>query len=160
MHYKQGLDNKQQILLSKALDEYIPQNSICRVIHAYTKDLNMNDLGYKYAKPNQTGNRPYNPKMMLNLYSYGYLHRVRSSRHLQAETTKNLEVMWLLNELTPDDKTIANFRADNTEALKQTFRAFTLMINGLDLYGKQIIASMAQNSAPTTSAKTTATPPP
>jgi transposase len=141
MRYKQGLDNKQQILLPKALDEYIPQTSICRVIHAYTKDLNMSSLGYKYAQPNQTGNRPYDPKMILNLYIYGYLHRIRSSRRLQAETTKNLEIMWLLNELKPDDKTIANFRADNAEALKQTFRAFTLMINGLDLYGKELIAT-------------------
>jgi len=101
----------------------------------------MNQLGYKYAKPNTTGNKPYDPKMMLNLYIYGYLHKIRSSRRLQAETTKNLEVMWLTDEQTPDDKTIANFRSDNATALKQTFRAFTLMINDLDLYSKELVAT-------------------
>jgi transposase len=101
----------------------------------------MVELGYKYAKPNQTGNRPYDPKMILSLYLYGYLHRIRSSRRLQAETTRNLEVMWLLNELTPDDKTIANFRADNANALKQTFRDFNFMLNGLDLYSKELTAT-------------------
>jgi len=101
----------------------------------------MVELGYKYAKPNQTGNRPYDPKMILSLYLYGYLHRIRSSRRLQAETTKNIEIMWLLNELKPDDKTIANFRSDNTEALKQTFRDFNLMLNGIDLYSKELTAT-------------------
>jgi len=101
----------------------------------------MNQLGYKYAQPNTTGNKPYNPKMMLNLYIYGYLHRIRSSRRLQAETAKNLEVMWLTDEQTPDDKTIANFRSDNATALKQTFRAFTLMINNFDLYSKELVAT-------------------
>jgi len=101
----------------------------------------MQKLDYKYAQPNQTGNKPYNPKMMLNLYLYGYLHRIRSSRRLQAETTKNLEIMWLTNEQTPDDKTIANFRSDNTAALKQTFRAFTLMLNNANLYGKETQAT-------------------
>ena len=141
MRYKQGFNKQQTTLMPKCLDEYIPQDHICRVIHAFTNNLNMHELGFKYAKPNQTGNKPYDPKMMLNLYIYGYTHKIRSSRLLQSETTKNLEVMWLLNELTPDDKTIANFRSDNATALKQTFKAFTIIINGLDLYSKELIAT-------------------
>jgi len=141
MRYKEGFNKQQTTLMPKCLDEYIPQDHICRVIHAFTQNLDMNKLDYKYAQPNQTGNKPYDPKMMLKLYLYGYLHRIRSSRRLQAETTKNLEVMWLLNELTPDDKTIANFRSDNATALKQTFRIFTLMINGFDLYSKELVAT-------------------
>jgi len=101
----------------------------------------MNQLGFKHATPNPTGNKPYDPKMLLNLHIYGYLHRVRSSRRLQAETTKNIEVMWLLDELQPDDKTIANFRSDNAKALKQTFRAFTLLLSNWDLYSKQTNAT-------------------
>ena len=141
MRYKTGFDKKQTALIPKSLDQHIPQNHICRVIHAYTQNLNMTQLGYKYAKPNQTGNKPYDPKILLNLYIYGYLHRVRSSRRLQAETTKNIEAMWLLNQLQPDDKTIANFRTNNTEALKQTFRTFTLMLNQIGLYSKETIAT-------------------
>lgn len=141
MRYKEGFNKQQTTLMPKCLDEYIPQDHMCRVIHAFTQNLDMNKLGYKYAQTNTTGNKPYNPKMMLNLYIYGYLHRIRSSRRLQAETTKNLEVMWLTDELTPDDKTIANFRSDNAIALKQTFRTFTLILNGLDLYSKELVAT-------------------
>jgi len=141
MRYKEGFDKQQTELIPKSLDQYMPQNHICRIIHAFTQTLNLQKLGYKYAKPNQTGNRPYNPRIMLNLYLYGYLHRIRSSRRLQAETTKNLEIMWLTNQQTPDDKTIANFRSDNAVALKQTFRAFTLMLNNADLYGKETQAT-------------------
>ncbi|MCL2173315.1 MAG: transposase [Candidatus Bathyarchaeota archaeon] len=140
MRYKEGFNKQQTILIQKYLDEYIPQDHICRAIQAFTNNLNMQKLGYKYAQPNQTGNKLYNPKMMLNLYIYGYLHRIRSSRRLQAETTKNLEAMWLTDELTPDDKTIANFRSDNAVALKQTFKAFTLILTNY-LYSKELVAT-------------------
>jgi transposase len=141
MRYKEGFNKQQTKLMPKNPDQCIPQNHICRVIHAFTQTLDMQKLGYKYATPNQTGNKPYNPQTMLNLYLYGYLHRIRSSRRLQAETTKNIEIMWLLNEHTPDDKTIANFRSDNAKALKQTFHTFTLMLNNAGLYGKETQAT-------------------
>jgi transposase len=73
MRYKKGFNKQQTTLISKCLDEYMPQDHICRIIHAFTQNLDMNKLGYKYAKPNQTGNKPYDPKMMLNIYIYGYL---------------------------------------------------------------------------------------
>ena len=93
MRYKQGINKQQTELIPKSLDQYIPQNHICRIINTFTQTLNMQKLGYKYATTNQTGNRPYDPRTMLNLYLYGYLHQIRSSRQLQAKTTHNIKVM-------------------------------------------------------------------
>jgi len=92
-------------------------------------------------KSKSTGCRPYDPRMMLNLYIYGYLHRVRSSRRLEDETKRNVEVMWLMQDLRPDDKTICNFRTDNAKALKKTFREFSIMCRELGLYGKEVEAT-------------------
>jgi transposase len=97
-------------------------------------------LGYKYAECKDTGSPPYDPRMMLDLYLYGYLHHVRSSRRLQAETRRNVEVMWLMDGLQPDDKTICNFRKDNAKALRETFRVFTKLCHRLGLYGGKLAA--------------------
>ena len=141
MGYKVGTDKKQISLLPVCLDDYISEDHICRVIDAFTGRLDLCASGYKYAEWKDKGCRPYDPQMMLNLYIYGYLHRVRSSRRLEAETTRNVEVMWLMNELKPDDKTICNFRKDNAKALKKTFREFVVMCRELDLYGGEVEAT-------------------
>jgi transposase len=141
MGYKVGVDKKQLSLLPASLDDYIPENHICRVIDAYTRKIDMVSLGYKHAECKKEGSPPYDPRMMLNLYIYGYLHRVRSTRRLEAETTRNIEVMWLVNELKPDDRTICNFRKDNTHALKQTFREFVRICRELRLYGGELTAT-------------------
>ena len=151
MSYKRGVDKRQLTLLPTSLDEYVPEEHICRVINAFTKQLNIETLGYKYSECKATGCRPYDPRMMLNLYIYGYLHRVRSSRRLRDETERNVEVMWLMDGLRPDDKTISNFRKDNTGALRETYREFVKMCRRLDLYGGEIEATdsmkvKAQNS--------------
>jgi transposase len=140
MGYKVGTDRKQLALLPASLDDYIPEDHICRVINAFTGQLDMAALGFKYAECKVKGTPPYDPRMMLNLYIYGYLHRVRSSRRLEAETTRNVEVMWLLEELRPDDRTVCNFRKDNNTALRQTFRAFVQMCRELGLYGGEVAA--------------------
>jgi transposase len=140
MSHKRGIDKKQQLLLPKSLDEYIPADHICRVIQAFTGQLDMKALGYKYAESKETGSRPYDPRMMLDLYLYGYLHRVRSSRRLHSETIRNVEVMWLMDGLSPDDKTISNFRKDNCESLVKTFAEFGKMGRELGLYGGTLIA--------------------
>jgi transposase len=95
-------------------------------------------LGFKYAETKDNGRPPYDPKMLLDLYLYGYMNRIRSSRRLEAETRRNIEVMWLLEKLTPDDKTICNFRKDNSAALKKVFREFSLWCSREGLYGKAI----------------------
>jgi transposase len=141
MGYKIGTDRKQLSLLPASLDEYVPEDHICRVITAFTGQLDMAGLGFKYAECKSTGCRPYDPQMMLDLYLYGYLHRVRSSRRLRDETRRNVEVMWLLEGLCPDDKTICNFRKDNTKALREIFRVFTQMCRKFGLYGEELEAT-------------------
>ena len=138
MGYKAGRDKKQLLLLPPSLDDYVPENHICRVISAFTGQLDMAALGYKYAECKHTGSPPYDPRMMLNLYVYGYLHRVRSSRGLRDEAVRNVEVMWLMDGLRPDDKSICNFRAENSKALRGTFRAFTEMCRQMRLYGGEL----------------------
>ena len=140
MGYKTGVDKKQQALLPISLDEYVPEEHICRIITAFTEQLDIAALGYKYAECKRTGSSPYDPRMMLNLYIYGYLHRVRSSRRLRDEARRNVEVMWLMDGLTPDDKTICNFRKDNSKALRGTFLEFVRMCRKIGLYGEEVVA--------------------
>lgn len=140
MGYKIGIDKKQISFTPICLDDIVGENHICRVISAFTERLDMEKLEYKYAKCKETGCPPYDPRMMLNLYIYGYLNRINSSRKLRDEARRNIEVMWLMDGLTPDDKTICNFRKDNTKALKLTFRGFSEMCRELGLYGGKIVA--------------------
>jgi transposase len=140
MRYKEGEAMGQQFFEPMSLDDFLPPEHICRVIEAFTRQLDVAGLGYKYAECKKTGTPPYNPRMMLNLYIYGYLNKVRSSRRLEKETIRNVEVMWLMHCLRPDDKTIANFRKDNAKALRGTFREFSLMCRELELYGKEVVA--------------------
>lgn len=139
MPYVQGQDRNQQMLMPMCLDDYIEQDSICRIIDAYVRSLDMTALGFKYAEPKETGRPPYNPSHMLMLYLYGYLNRIRSSRRLEAETKRNVEVMWLMEKVMPDDKTICNFRKDNAAALKKVFREFSLWCNRQELYGCKLV---------------------
>jgi transposase len=141
MGYKVGEDRKQPLLLPASLEDYVPKDHICRVIYAFTEQLDMTALGYKYAECKRTGCRPYDPRMMLNLYIYGYLHRVRSSRRLRDEARRNVETMWLMEGLQPDDKTISNFRKDNAEALGRTFREFMKIFRETGLYGGGLVAT-------------------
>lgn len=141
MSYKVGKDKDQLSFMPASLDEYVPEDHMCRVICAFTGRLDMRALGYKYAESKGVGCRPFDPRMMLNLYIYGYLNRIRSSRRLEAETRRNVEVMWLMDGLTPDDKTICNFRKDNAKALRETFREFSRMCRELGLYGGEVAAT-------------------
>ena len=137
MGYKIGIDRKQLTLLPVSLEEYIPADHICRVIVAFVEQVDICGLKFKYSESKKKGSRPYDPRMMLSLYLYGYLHRIRSSRRLRDEARRNVEVMWLLGGLMPDDKTICNFRTDNTNALRQTFREFVRLSRNLGLYGEE-----------------------
>ena len=114
---------------------------MCRVIDAFTALLDLFLLGFKYAVPKDKGCKPFDPRMMLNLYIYGYLNRVRSSRRLEAETIRNVEVMWLLGDLKPDARTICDFRKNNAGAMKKTFRSFNKMCLSLDLFGCELTAT-------------------
>ena len=97
-------------------------------------------MGFNRTLPKATGRPGYNPGDLLKLYIYGYLNRVRSSRRLEAETHRNLEVIWLMRQLQPDFKTIANFRRENKTAFRQVFREFVVLCRSLDLFGHDLIA--------------------
>ncbi len=140
MRYIRGESRDQLTMMAMCLDDYISDNNICRIIAAYVNSLNMENLGFKYAQTKETGRPPHDPANMLMLYMYGYLNRIRSSRCLETETKRNIEVMWLMEKVTPNSKTICNFRKDNATALKLVFREFSLWCNRQGLYGRELIA--------------------
>jgi len=111
-----------------------------RFIDAFVDSLNLEKLSFTHAIPNDTGRPPYNPADLLKLYSYGYLNQTRSSRKLERECHRNVEVMWLMKKLTPDFKTIADFRKDNVDRIKAVFKEFVYLCRSLNLYGAQLVA--------------------
>ncbi len=125
MGYIKGEERTQSILFPETIDDYIGEDNSVRVIEEYVEQLDMRQLDFKKASCCSTGRPPYNLKDLLKLYLYGYLNRVRSSRRLEHEATRNIEVIWLLKKLKPDFKTIADFRKDNKKALKMVFREFS-----------------------------------
>jgi transposase len=140
MGYISGMNRDQILLFPESVEEYIEENNPVRFIDAYIDTLNLAALGFTHAVPKETGRPPYTPADMLKLYIYGYLNKIRSSRKLEQETHRNVELMWLLRKLTPDFKTIADFRKDNARALKEVCREFTLLCKQLDLFGRELIA--------------------
>lgn len=111
-----------------------------RFINAFVDDLDLGEAEFHRSQPKATGRPGYHPGDMMKLYLYGYLNRVRSSRRLEAETTRNLQPIWLLRGLRPDFKTIADFRRDNRSAFKAVFRAFVVLCRKLDLFGYELLA--------------------
>ena len=140
MRHLQGLDRGQTSLLPPAIDDYVDEENPVRFLDAFVDSLDLKALGFERVEPKETGRPSYHPADLLKLYLYGYLNRVRSSRRLEAETHRNLEVIWLLRGLRPDHKTIANFRKDNVKAFKAVFRQFVVLCRTLDLFGKELIA--------------------
>ena len=138
MGYISGLDRNQAEIFT--LDQYVGDDNMCRVIDAFVNSLNLSELGFKYSVPKDTGRPPYDPADIMKLYLYGNLYRIRSSRRLETETKRNVEVMWLMNGLTPDDKTISNFRKDNRKALREVFKMFNKLCIKLGLFGKETVA--------------------
>ena len=117
MGHIQGQSRHQSALFPPSLNELIPVDHPVRVIDAFAESLDLSALAFTKAAPTTTGRPPYHPGDLLKLYLYGYLNQVRSSRRLEREATRNIEVLWLLNRLSPDFKTIANFRQDNPQAI-------------------------------------------
>ncbi|HEX6746469.1 MAG TPA: IS1182 family transposase [Longimicrobium sp.] len=125
-------------LLPERLDDYVAEENEVRVIDAFVEGLDPVKLEIKRAMPARLGAPGYHPRDLLKLYVYGYLNRIRSSRRLERECHRNVEVMWLLRRLSPDHKTIAEFRRENVGALKQVWREFTLLCGELDLFGREL----------------------
>jgi transposase len=139
MGYINGMNRDQVLLFPEILDDYIADNNPVRFIDVYVDSLDLEALGFKYALSKETGRPSYNPADMLKLYIYGYLNKIRSSRRLEQETHRNVELMWLLGKLTPDFKTIADFRKDNAQGLKRVCREFSVLCKKLDLFGRELI---------------------
>lgn len=135
-----GTRRSDVLLFPEALDDYITADNPVRFIDAFVDSLDLVALGFTHATPAETGRPSYAPADLLRLYIYGYLNRVRSSRLLERETHRNVEVMWLMGKLTPDFKTIADFRKDNLTAIKSVCREFTLLCKKLELFGGELIA--------------------
>ena len=140
MDYIRGANRNQVILFPESVEDYITADNPVRFIDAFVSNLDLAALGFLHAQPGETGRPAYDPGDLLRLYLYGYLNRVRSSRMLERETKVNLEVMWLLGKLSPDFKTVADFRRDNLAAIKGVCREFTLLCRKLKLFGGELVA--------------------
>jgi transposase len=140
MSHITGHARSQTLLLPEAVDDYVGAENPVRFIDAFVDGLDLAAAGFAGVTPKSTGRPGYAPADLLKLYVYGYLNRVRSSRRLEAETHRNIEVIWLLRHLKPDFKTIADFRSDNRNAFRQVFRQFVLLCRELDLFGRELLA--------------------
>ena len=135
-----GFGRDQLLLLPEAVDDYVEADNPVRFIEAFVDGLDLAGAGFARVEAKATGRPGYAPADLLKLYIYGYLNRVRSSRRLEREAQRNIEVIWLVRGLKPDFKTIADFRRDNRGAFKSVFRQFVLLCRRLDLYGRELLA--------------------
>ncbi len=138
--FVRGEVRTQLILLPSSLDDYVTEENPVRIIEAFVDGLDLTELGFAGMVPAATGRPAYHPATMLKLYLYGYLNRIQSSRRLERETQRNLEVMWLTGRLMPDFKTIADFRRDNGPAIRATCRQFVVLCRRLNLLSEAVVA--------------------
>jgi transposase len=138
--YVEGQDRSQATLFPESLDEYIAEDNPVRVVDVFVDELDLKDLGFEGAEPEATGRPAYHPATLLRIYIYGYLNRVQSSRRLERETQRNVELIWLTGRLTPDFKTIADFRKDNGPAIRRVCREFVLLCRSLNLFSDALVA--------------------
>ncbi len=135
----QGEDRFQATLFPERLDDYVAEDSACRVIDVFIDELDLSGMGFK-TEPNETGRPAYHPTTMLKLFVYGYLNRVHSSRRLEREAQRNVELMWLTGRLAPDFKTIADFRKDNGMPIRLVCRQFVILCRNLNLFANAFVA--------------------
>ena len=135
----QGEDRSQATLFPERLDDYVAEDSAVRVIDVFIDELDLSGLGFK-TQPNDTGRPAYHPTTMLKLFVYGYLNRVHSSRRLEREAQRNVELMWLTGRLAPDFKTIADFRKDNGVPIRLVCRQFVILCRNLNLFANAFVA--------------------
>jgi transposase len=138
--YVEGLDRRQSFLLPESIQDYVGEDNPVRVIDVFVDRIDLTELGFGRAVPADTGRPGYHPATLLKLYLYGYLNRIPSSRRLEREAQRNLELMWLTNRLAPDFKTIADFRRDNGAAIRGTCRQFVMLCRQMDLLSEVMVA--------------------
>ena len=140
MAYIKGSDRRQRVLFPDCIDEYVEADAPVRLFDAFIDRLKMDELGFIRSTPAETGTPGYDPRDLLKLYIYGYFYQVRSSRKLARECKCNVEVMWLLGKLSPDFRTISDFRKDNKEAITKVYKEFNKFCMGLKLFSKSYIS--------------------
>jgi transposase len=136
----EGEDRSQVTLLPECLDDYIAEDNPVRVVDAYVEELDLQELGFEGAEPAATGRPSYHPAVLLKIYIYGYLNRIQSSRRLEREAQRNVELMWLTGRLAPDFKTIADFRHDNGIGIGNVCRRFVELCRELKLFSQAVVA--------------------
>jgi transposase len=138
--FVEGEDRDQLALLPAQLEDYVGEDIPVRVVDAYVDALDLTALGFERARPKATGRPGYHPSVLLKIYLYGYLNRIQSSRRLEREANRNVELMWLTGRLTPDFKTIADFRKDNGEAIQASCVQFIGLCRELGLFARAVAA--------------------
>jgi len=138
--FVEGVDRAQNTLFPPSLDEYVAEDNPVRAVDVFVEGLDLGKLGFGKVLPLATGRPGYDPKTMLKIYIYGYLNRVPSSRRLERECQRNLELIWLTGGLAPDFKTIADFRKDNGEAIGKVCREFVALCRRLQLLNSASVA--------------------
>jgi transposase len=138
--FVQGDNRTQSFLLPEALDDYVTDTNPVRVVDIFVDELDLQKLGFEGVEPALTGRPSYHPEVMLKIYIYGYLNRIQSSRRLEREAQRNVELMWLTGRLAPDFKTIARFRKDNGKAIRSVCRQFVVLCQRLDLFADALVA--------------------
>jgi transposase len=138
--YVVGQDRSQSTLFPEVLDDYIAEDNPVRVVDVFVDELDLKDLGFEGAEPEVTGRPAYHPATLLKIYIYGYLNRIQSSRRLERETRRNVELIWLSGRLSPDFKTIADFRKDNGPAIRRVCGKFVLLCRSLNLFCDALVA--------------------
>jgi len=138
--FVEGEDRSQVTLLPECLDDYVEAENPVRVIDVFVDELDLGALGFAGVEPLATGRPSYHPAVLLKIYIYGYLNRIQSSRRLEREAQRNVELMWLTGRLRPDFKTIANFRKDNGRAIRNVCRQFVALCQKLDLFTQAVVA--------------------
>lgn len=138
--FVEGEDRSQSTLLPERLDDYVTEDNPVRVVDVFVDNLDLTALGFERAIAQATGRPGYHPATLLKIYIYGYLNRVQSSRRLEREAQRNIELMWLTGRLSPDFKTIADFRRDNGAAIRRVCREFVVLCRRLDLFSQALVA--------------------
>src|SRR5271155_6101758 len=139
--FVEGEDRRQGVLLPEYLDDFVAEENQVRVIEAFVDELDLRALGFEGVVPEATGRPAYHPATMLKIYVYGYVNQIASSRRLEREAQRNVEMMWLMGRLAPDFKTIADFRKDNGAAIRATCRRFVALCRNLNLFTQAIVAT-------------------
>ena len=135
-----GQCRTQATLFPEVLDDFVSEDNPVRIVDAFVNELDLQELGFERVQAKSKGRPGYHPAILLKLYIYGYLNRIQSSRRLETEANRNLELMWLLERLAPDFKTIADFRRDNGDGIKLACRHFVILCRELNMFSEGVVA--------------------